>query len=138
MAFKAKGKTAGQNVTQALRYYFSVGTRTRRFRTDANGYNKDLHLQMIEELILNAQNPGINTEAIGAALAPGYGAALSYEKHIGGYRADCTLIREINEMTPWQFAAMLGQMTDAGITNVGEGERFFSEMAREIHARAAA
>jgi hypothetical protein len=131
-------KTAGQNVTRALRYYLSVGPRSRRFRTDANGYRKDLHLQMIEELILNAQNPGINTEAISAALCPGYGAALSYEKHIGGYRADCTLIRQVGEMTPWQFAALLGKMVDAGVTNTGQGERFFAEMARGLRAGSAA
>ena len=131
-------KTAGQNLTAALRYYFSTGTRTRRFGKNRYGTQVDRHVEMIEELILNAQNPGINTAAITAALLPGYGAALSYEKHIGGFRADCTLIRKINEMTPWQFAALLGQMADAGITNTGQGERFFAEMARSLRAASAA
>lgn len=124
--------TAGQALTATLRRYFSVGTRTRRFRVNEYGHRTDVHADMIEALVITAQYGGYYTEATTSAFRPGYGTALAYEKHILGFRADCTLIRQINEMTPWQFAALLGRMVDAGVTNVGEGERFFSGMARTM------
>jgi hypothetical protein len=40
-------------------------------------------------------------------------------------------------MTAWQFADMLGRMVDAGVTCTGDGERFFAQMARELHAASA-
>jgi hypothetical protein len=85
---------------------------------------------MLEALCNAAQYPGYYSPAQEAALHPGFGAALAYEKHIGGYRVSGTLIAQINAMSPWRFAALLGQMVDAGVTCTGEGERFFSEMAR--------
>ena len=128
--------TAGQALTATLRRYFSVGTRTRRFRVNEYGNRTDLHEDMIEALIATTQYGGYYTEATTTAFRPGYGTALSYEKHIAGFRADCTLIRQINEMTPWQFSALLGQMVDAGVTNVGQGERFFADMARTMRQAA--
>lgn len=49
-----------------------------------------------------------------------------------GYRIPGILAYRISQMTPWQFAGFLGEMVDAGVTNVGEGEVFFSKMAREV------
>jgi hypothetical protein len=121
--------TAGQDLTAALRRYFSLGTRTRRYRTDRNG-RRDLHTEMVEALCYAAQCPGYYAPATQDALHAGFGAALAYGKHIQGYRVSGTLIAKISAMSPWQFAALLGQMVDAGVTTTGEGERFFSEMAR--------
>jgi hypothetical protein len=121
-------KTAGQQLTAALRYYLSVGTRTRRFRKDSNGYRQDLHVQMIEAIMEAAQLPGAHSQRIEEALGPGFGTALAYEKHVQGYRIPGTLAARFNGMSPWQFAALLGRMVDAGIENTGQGERFFREM----------
>jgi len=33
-------------------------------------------------------------------------------------------------MSAWQFAALLGEMVDAGVTCTGDGERFFADMNR--------
>jgi hypothetical protein len=122
-------QTEGQALAAALRRYFSVGTRTRRYRT-RDGYRMDLHVEMVEAIRNAAQYPGYFSEATTAALRPGFGAALSYGKHVGGYRIDCTLRRRISEMTAWQFSALLGQMVDAGVTCTGDGERFFAQMRR--------
>jgi hypothetical protein len=120
--------TTGQELTATLRRYFSVGTRTRRYRNDRYGTRRDLHSDMLEALCNAAQCPQYYSQATQDALHPGFGAALAYGKHIGGYRVDGTLIAQINAMSPWQFAGLLGQMVDAGVTNTGEGERFFAEM----------
>ena len=125
--------TVGQDLAVALRRYFSVGTRTRRYRP-RDGYRHDLHKDMIEALHFAAQYPGYYTDATEAALRPGFGAALAYNKHVNGYRIDGTLRFTIMEMSPWQFAALLGRMVDAGVTCTGDGERFFAEMAREVRA----
>lgn len=122
--------TAGQELTATLRRYFSVGTRTRRYRTDRYGYRQDMHASMIESIMNAAQYPGYYCEGTQEALRAGFGTALAYDKHVNGYRIDGTLRHAITTMSPWQFAALLGQMVDAGVTNTGEGERFFSEMAK--------
>ncbi len=121
--------TSGQTLTATLRRYFSLGARSRRFRADRYGDRRDLHHDMIEALCNAAQCPGYYAPATQDALHTGFGAALAYGKHISGYRVSGTLIAAINAMSPWQFAGLLGDMVDAGVTNTGEGERFFSEMA---------
>jgi hypothetical protein len=128
--------TAGQDLTATLRRYFSVGTRTRRQRRDRHGDRQDVCHDMIEALHYAAQYPGYYSEATEAALRPGFGAALAYVKHVNGYRFDGTLRFRIMEMSPWQFAALLGRMVDAGVTCAGDGERFFAEMARGLRAGA--
>lgn len=117
---------AGQQLTAALRRYFSVGPRTRRYRK-----GRDMHAEMIEAISLAAQYPGYYCQPTQDALHAGYGAALSYNKHVGGYRINGTLAARIHAMTAWEFAALLGQMVDAGVECTGDGERFFAEMARQ-------
>lgn len=117
--------TAGQNLTAALRRYFSIGPRTRRYRKGS-----DLHAEMVEAIMLAAQYPGYYCEGTQTALQAGFGTALAYEKHVGGYRISGTLAMQINAMTAYQFAGLLGQMVDAGVETTGAGERFFSEMGR--------
>jgi len=121
--------TAGQELTATLRRYFSVGTRTRRYRMDEYG-RRDLHAAMIEAIENAAQYPGYYSERTQDALHAGFGAALSYRKHVDGYRIDGTLRFAISEMSAWQFAALLGEMVDAGVTCTGDGERFFADMNR--------
>ena len=95
--------TAGQASTAALRYYLSLGTRTpplphpRRTRMD-------LHAEMIEAVTIAATLPGAHSERLEKAMAPGFGAALAYEKHVGGYRIG-TLAYEIQ---PHERVAVLG------------------------------
>jgi hypothetical protein len=129
--------TAGQNLTATLRRYFSVGSRTRRYRKSRWGSHfDDLHADMIEAIRQAAVYPGSFVPATNDALRAGFGAAMSYDKHVGGYRIDGTLRQRISEMTAWQFAALLGEMVDAGVTCTGDGERFFSEMTRTLRSAA--
>lgn len=128
--------TAGQELAAALRRYFSIGTRTRRYRKDSYGSRCDLHADMIEAITIATQYPGAYTECTENALRPGFGAALAYAKHVGGFRIDGNLYRRISEMTAWQFAGLLGQMVDAGVTNTGTGEQFFSSMNRTMRQAA--
>jgi hypothetical protein len=118
--------TDGQALTAELRRYFSVGTRTRKHR---NGH--DLHADMIEALRNATIYPGYYTTSTNAIFASAWAIACAYGKHIEGYRIDGTLHYRIATMTPYQFAALLGRMVDAGVQNNGDAERFFVEMARE-------
>lgn len=119
-------KTAGQELAEELRRYFKVGTRTRRYRK-----GNDLHEEMLDAIKTVAHYPGCYTERTERPLRAAFGAFLAYDKHVGGYRIDGTLRRRITEMSPYQFAALLGRMVDAGVTNTGEGERFFADMSRD-------
>ena len=125
-------KTDGAALTAHLRRYFSVGPRTRRYRKGS-----DLHHDMIEAIELAAQYPGYYCPGTQEAFHSGYGAALSYDKHVRGYRIDGTLAAHIQALSPWRFAGLLGAMVDAGVTCTGDGERFFAAMAREVRERAA-
>jgi hypothetical protein len=89
---------------------------------------------MIEAIHFAATRPGYYTDRTHDALHPAYGAALAYTKHVTGYRISGTLAYHINSLSPWHFAALLGDMVDAGVTNTGEGERFFQAMTREVAA----
>lgn len=115
--------TTGQAVATELRRYFSVGPRTRRNR---NG--RDLHQSMIESLHFAATMPGYYSDRTHEILRPAFGAAMAYQKHVRGFRISGTLAYQINSMSPWAFASLIGQMVDAGVTNNGEGEEFFRGM----------
>lgn len=108
----------------ALRRYFSLSPRTRRYRD-----GEDLFGRMLEAIQIAATQSGYYTETTEKALRPAYGAVLAYEKHVNGYRIDGTVRASIQSLTPWQFAGFIDQMVAAGVTNTGEGERFFRGMA---------
>lgn len=129
--------TAGQELAATLRRYFHIGARTRHTRTDRYGCRQNLHHDMIEALHFAAQYPGYYSERIEAAFRPGFGAALAYDKHVSGYRIDGMLRLAITSMSPWNFAGLLGEMVDAGVTCTGEGERFFADMNRTTRLAAA-
>ena len=80
---------------------------------------------MLDAIRNSVQYPGYYNEATTEALRPGYGVALSWDKHVTGGRVMPLLAYRLSQMTPYQFAAYLGRMVDAGITNVGEAETFF-------------
>lgn len=127
--------TAGQRLTAELRRYFRIGPRSRRYRTVQRWGRQDLHREITEAIEMACTQPlGFYTQHATDALMPGWPALLSHQKHYDGYRMSPTLRRHIELMSPWQFSALLGRMVDAGVTNVGEGERFYSAMAAELHA----
>lgn len=115
-----KNPTTGQTLATTLRHYFSVSPTTSRNRKQA-----DLHQDMVEAIIHAATLPGYFSPNTETALRVGFGAALSYDKHIRGFRVSGTTIYQISRLSPWQFAALLGRAVDAGVTNTGEGEQFF-------------
>jgi len=121
--------TDGQALAAELRRYFRISTRTRRYRKSPVGGRDDLHSRMIEEIEAVCVHGPAFPRAM--ALKPGWGAVLSYQKHYLDYRMDPLLRRHIELMSPWRFSALLGEMVDAGVTNVGQGERFFREMGRQ-------
>lgn len=115
-------QTAGQKLTAEIRRYFSIGTRTRRFRKSENVCE-----HIIESLQYATVYPGFFAERTQTTFRTGYTVACAYAKHVGGYRICATKIAAIRAMSPWRFAAFLGEMLDAGFTNMGEAEDFFAK-----------
>ncbi|MEU8968142.1 hypothetical protein AB0D11_02505 [Streptomyces monashensis] len=124
--------TKGQQFAKTMRSNLGIGARTRRFRKGV-----DLHAEILECIRNATYYPGYYTGERAELFQAAFGAQVSYGKHIAGYRADATVIAHINSLSPWQFCALIGDMVDAGITNVGEGEAFFAEMGRRLYAQAA-
>ncbi len=122
-------KTAGQNLTDTLRRIHSVGPRTRTYR---NGENvKDRMLESLENEYLY---PGYYQGATQEALREGIRILHIWNKHVRGYRIDGELAYRLSTLTPWQFAAYLGRMVDAGLQTTGDGEYFFQREARQAVA----
>ena len=123
-----KAQTPGAALAAELRRYFSVGPRTRRYRT-RDGWRQDLHDRMVEAIENAAHYRGYYHEPMQTALREASSVAHSYRKHVEGYRINAEKVAAIHAMTAWQFAAFLGQMVDAGIENVGQGEQFLNGWA---------
>ncbi|WP_428956173.1 hypothetical protein [Streptomyces sp. cg35] len=131
----AARSTKGQNFAREMRSYLQIGPRTRRF--NSKKWAVDGHRDVINLIAEASYNPGMYNADREAIFRTAFAALRSWEKHIDGYRTDVNLVAHINAMTPYQFVAFLADMIDAGITNVGEGERYFAEMARRLYAQAA-
>lgn len=115
--------TKGQIFAREMRSYLHIGARTRHTRQ-----GRDVHAQILECITNATWNAGyFNAEREGI-FRTGFGAWLSYDKHIAGYRADGNLIARIKGLTPYQFCGLIGDMIDAGVTNAGEGELFFQAL----------
>ncbi|MGW3427980.1 hypothetical protein ACWDHW_08485 [Streptomyces melanosporofaciens] len=120
----------GQQFAKDMRKNLGIGTRTRRFRL-----GRDLHAEILECIQHATFDAGWYSEQRENLFREGFGAWQSYEKHIAGYRVDSKVITYINGLSPYQFCNLLGRMVDAGITNVGEGERFFNQLRAELYAQ---
>lgn len=130
----AARSTKGQIFAREMRTHLHIGARTRRF---AKRWIADGHRDVMQAIAdANNYRGSLNPERE-AIFRTAFAALCSWEKHIAGYRTDAALISHINAMTPHQFVSLIGDMIDAGISNVGEGERFFAEMARRLYAQAA-
>lgn len=127
--------TEGQIFAREMRSYLHIGPRTRRFNDKK--WAEDGHRDVLHLIAEANNNPGLRNAEREAIFQTAFAALCSWEKHIDGYRADAVLVSHINSMTPHQFCALLGDMIDAGISNVGEGEHFFAEMATRLYAQAA-
>ncbi|MFH9798126.1 hypothetical protein [Streptomyces virginiae] len=126
--------TKGQIFAREMRAHLHIGARTRRF---AKRWIADGHRDVMQAIAdANNYRGSLNAERE-AIFRTAFSALCSWEKHIDGYRTDAALISHINAMTPYQFVGLIGDMIDAGISNVGEGERFFAEMRRRLFAQAA-
>jgi hypothetical protein len=124
--------TKGQKFAKVMRSNLGIGARTRRFRKSS-----DLHTEILECIRNATYYPGYYTGERAELFQAAFSAQVSYTKHIAGYRADAAVVAHINSLSPYQFCALLGRMIDAEISNVGEGEEFFSELRVELYAQAA-
>lgn len=127
----SKTLTAGQIFARDMRKNLGIGARTRRFKGSA-----DMHREILEGIANAMFTPGYYGEPRQAIFRTAFAAYSSYEKHIHNGRASAELIAHINALSPWQFCNLLGEMVDAGISNVGEGERFFRQMRDRVFAPA--
>lgn len=118
-----KVQTPGQQLAATLRRIGTIGTRTRRYRKGT-----DLHKAMLEAIQNATVYPGYYTGETHTALASAWSVFNAWTKHVDGCRIDPVLRSKIAKLSPWQLANLLGQMVDAGVTNTGEGERFFASL----------
>lgn len=123
--------TTGEQFTSTIRKSFRINSRTRDYR-DGGSIKADMLESIRNAVFYDGYYGPERTELSRAA----FGALQSYDKHIDGYRVAGELRYYITSMSPWNFAALLGEMIDAGVTNCGEGERFFSDMARRVRQAA--
>lgn len=115
--------TTGEQFAATIRRSMHIGPRTRSRRDGV-----DIKRDVLESIRNAIQYDGYYSEERTALSRAAIGVLHSYDKHVDGYRIDGTLRFKITTMTPWEFVGLLGEMIDAGVTNVGEGERYFAQM----------
>jgi hypothetical protein len=123
----------GQIFAREMRAHLHIGARTRRF--DSKKWQQDGHRDVMQT-IADANNYPTDSERE-TIFRTAFAALCSWEKHIDGCRADARLVAHISSMTPHQFVGLIADMIDAEITNVGQGELFFADMARRLFVQAA-
>jgi hypothetical protein len=122
-------RTAGQAFTAEIRHMFSIGPRTRWYRT--NRYSEALTQDaIVERVSTSVAYRGYDDERRTAIFVKAYAALCGYDKHVNGYRIDPTLRMRITTRTPWEWTAYLGQMVDSGATCNGEFEQWFRDQAQ--------
>lgn len=126
---RTRKQTSGQQLAAALRKGAAINSRSRD-RRDGSSIKE----RMLEDIRVACEYGGYFNAEKTALYRTASGAVRSYDKHVDGYRIDGELRFEITSLSPWMFAALLGDMVDAGITNVGEGERYFEQLTREMRA----
>jgi hypothetical protein len=121
--------STGTEFAKMIRKNFGIGTTTRTYRRGLNLKN-----EMLEAIATSNNYPGYYNEAKTALFRAAYPVFNSYLKHVKGHRIDGMTAFRIEQMSPWQFAGLLGEMIDAGITNNFEGELFFQNMRKQAMA----
>ncbi|HET6285699.1 MAG TPA: hypothetical protein VFG15_02975 [Amycolatopsis sp.] len=116
--------TPGQRAAQELRRLLHIGTRTRRFRSTSQPGPSDRHEDILEaienDVVYVANSP----------LHPLWGACCSYRAHIEAGRLAGLITWYVGQLSPWNLCSLLAEMSDAGVTNIGEGERWFTNTLR--------
>ena len=120
-------QTAGQ--TFALAAYKNLGVSPRTSK-NAAALKRDM-LAAVETACTYA---GSYSDERTATFRTAYAVVAGYRKHIDGYRVDGVVRYQIGQMSPYRFAAFLGQQVDAGVTNVGDAERFYAAMRSTVAA----
>lgn len=124
--------TKGQQFTKDMRHFLSIGTRTRR---DRKGL--DLHHEIADWVVTAAMQRGTLHPDQEAAFLPAFGAVCAWVKDIKNGRASYLVIEHINQLSPYQFCALLGDMVDAGVETSSGGAQYFAAMRTELLAQAA-
>lgn len=138
-------KTTGQTFATALRRTHHINTRTRWSR---DGYSRiegthNLRTEMTQTILDAGQHPEWFGDD-GEALRAGFNPILGWMKHVGhvdGGRVDAVQAAALRQLGPYRWIALLAEMVDAGITNTGEAELWFTrkraehrELYRELFA----
>ena len=122
-------KTTGQQFTDMIRKSLRMNSRTLDRRD--GGSIKTRILESIQEAVQYEGYYGTERTNLSRAA---FGPWMSYQKHVDGYRIDGALRYRITSLSPWAFAAFIGDMIDAGVQTTGDGEIYFNRMAHQIVA----
>lgn len=128
----AEQPTKGQQFADTMRYFLSIGTRTRRDRK-----GRDLHREIAEWVVTAAMHRGTFPPADEAVFVAAFDAVSAWAKDIKNGRGSWIVIEHINQLSPWQFCKLLGDMVDAGVNTTSAGAQYFAQMRTQLLAQAA-
>lgn len=124
--------TKGQRFAKDMRHFLSIGTSTRR---DRKGL--DLHREITDWVVTAAMQRGTLHPDQEAAFIPAFDAACAWVKDIKNSRGSWLVIEHIDQLSPYQFCKLIGQMIDAGVTSSSAGAQYFAAMRAQLLAKAA-
>jgi hypothetical protein len=113
--------TAGQLFAKRACKISSVGPATRRWRDGENVVKR-----IIQNVLDASTMPGCYSKETENELKVAFGAVYAWMDLVDGFRTITAEQHEVySQIGPYQFAKIIGEMVDAGVSNRGEGETFF-------------
>ncbi|GAA3807780.1 hypothetical protein [Streptomyces chiangmaiensis] len=119
-------KTQGQQFAEQMRYFLSIGTRTRRNRKGG-----DLHRDIADWIKSAAMEPGTFPPDQEAVFKAAFDAACSWFKWIKMGRSDYRVCDYVNSLSPYRFCALLGDMIDEHIATSSQGGQYFAQLVQK-------
>ncbi|MCD2099570.1 hypothetical protein QNA24_29820 [Rhodococcus qingshengii] len=125
--------TTGQQFAKMIRTNARINARTRDNRDSKFG---SLKADILNDIMLATTTPSYFNEERTNLYRAAYPIWCAWMKHVDGYRIDGQLRCHLAALTPNQFVALIADMIDAGVTNNGLAEEYFTAMSRNLVAAA--
>jgi predicted MPP superfamily phosphohydrolase len=122
--------TAGQAYATHLRTLFALIPETTRF---SGGRDQHRHITHTIRDVRNNLGRG-NDSATDELTATGMIAALAWTMYINNEKAHATVIDHVNNLTPWDFCAFLGDLVDANPRTAAAQADHFAAMGERLEA----
>jgi len=118
--------TKGTELTRALRKAHRIGPRTRWNRDGWTALgNHRLRDDIVDRIDTATLYPGSYSDEVTVVLWTAVPVLRHWDKYVGGRRINSVQSAVLENISPWEWTALLGEMVDADLSNSAEAEMWF-------------